>query len=125
MLRVKVDKRVSINVARKLVNDAPGTSPVRFSGKVAGDPSTHVDSVQFAISEECKPALIDKAVSDKETSDMIWNLVKGVFSAFYSSSAGDGCKVSLISRLVCKHSLDIGSRMHRVFESGGAVLLSS
>ena len=55
-----------------------------------------MDSAQFGISESCKPALIDEVVSDKETSDMVRNLVKDVFSAFYSSSASDGCKVSLI-----------------------------
>ena len=84
-----------------------------------------MDSAQFGISESCKPALIDEAVSDKETSDMVWNFVKDVFSAFYSSSAEDGCRVSSISRLVCKYSLDIGGRMHKVFENGGAVLFSS
>ena len=120
MLRIKVDRRVSVNMARKFVNDTPGTSPVSFSGKVAGNPSV---CVQSDISERCRLALIDEVVSDRETSDMVWKLMKDVFSVFYSSGAE--CKVSLISRLVCKHSLDIGGRMYRVFENGGAVLFSS
>ena len=121
MLRIKVDRRVSVNIARKFVNDTPGTSPVNFSGKVAGNSSV---CVQSDISERCRLALIDEVVSDRETSDMVWKLMKkDVFSVFYSSGAE--FKVSLISRLVCKHSLDIGGRMYRVFENGGAVLFSS
>ena len=38
-LKMKVDRRVSVNMVMKFVNDTSGTSPVSSSGKVAGNPS--------------------------------------------------------------------------------------
>ena len=118
LLRLKVDRRVSMSAARKIYFSELSSTPVC----PVVDSGSSVPLEEVDVEGMDVPALISDVVSDVAMCDLVWKFVKELYGIFSSSRPCEGSRFHMLCSLASVHAVAVASSVCKIAECGSGGL---